>query len=228
MDRRRVVPQYSARQNEERSRIWRSPTSYNRRCGLPCLARSLQLDVEDDAPADPKQARSVAGKRIGPGAKDPVRRAGHYLHCSRPLVPLSIPALHPGPMRDGNVLQITPASTNVRCSPSASSGTFGAGPAYGRDDQAGPGGPPSTYRQGLQGQEQSLDPLNAQERPIGKGPSRRDQEGAEQGGRVTEKAVRVLQQGATRISNAIVSRPETGEHRSSSYGRAAYAPRKPG
>jgi branched-chain amino acid transport system substrate-binding protein len=64
------------------------------------LGKKLALDVEDDA-CDPKQARSVAEK-IG-GAKIPFV-AGHY--CSSSSIPAS------EAYEEGNVLQITPASTN--------------------------------------------------------------------------------------------------------------------
>src|SRR5258708_39911564 len=64
------------------------------------LGKKLALDVEDDA-CDPKQARSVAEK-IG-SAKIPFV-AGHY--CSSSSIPAS------EAYADGNVLQITPASTN--------------------------------------------------------------------------------------------------------------------
>src|SRR5215469_15299019 len=62
------------------------------------LGKKLVLDVEA---CDPKQARSVAEK-IG-GAKIPFV-AGHY--CSSSSIPAS------EAYADGNVLQITPASTN--------------------------------------------------------------------------------------------------------------------
>src|SRR5713101_1260074 len=64
------------------------------------LGKKLQLDVEDDA-CDPKQARSVAEKIAG--AKIPFV-AGHF--CSSSSIPAS------EAYADGNVLQITPASTN--------------------------------------------------------------------------------------------------------------------
>src|SRR5271154_4625005 len=64
------------------------------------LGKKLALDVEDDA-CDPKQARSVAEK-IG-SSKIPFV-AGHY--CSSSSIPAS------EAYADGNVLQITPASTN--------------------------------------------------------------------------------------------------------------------
>src|SRR6202521_640211 len=64
------------------------------------LGKKLTLDVEDDA-CDPKQARSVAEKIAS--AKIPFV-AGHY--CSSSSIPAS------EAYADGNVLQITPASTN--------------------------------------------------------------------------------------------------------------------
>src|SRR5947207_9011091 len=62
--------------------------------------KKLALNVEDDA-CDPKQARSIAEKIAG--AKIPFV-AGHY--CSSSSIPAS------EAYADGNVLQITPASTN--------------------------------------------------------------------------------------------------------------------
>ena len=64
------------------------------------LGKKLALDVEDDA-CDPKQARSVAEKIAS--ARIPFV-AGHY--CSSSSIPAS------EAYADGNVLQITPASTN--------------------------------------------------------------------------------------------------------------------
>ena len=64
------------------------------------LGKKLALDAEDDA-CDPKQARSVAEKIAG--AKIPFV-AGHF--CSSSSIPAS------EAYADGNVLQITPASTN--------------------------------------------------------------------------------------------------------------------
>ena len=66
------------------------------------LGRKLVLDIEDDA-CDPKQARSVAEKIAG--AKIPFV-AGHY--CSSSSIPAS------EAYEDGNVLQITPASTATK------------------------------------------------------------------------------------------------------------------
>ncbi|MFZ5737720.1 MAG: branched-chain amino acid ABC transporter substrate-binding protein [Pseudomonadota bacterium] len=64
------------------------------------LGKKLVLDVEDDA-CDPKQARSVAEKIAGDGIPFV---AGHF--CSSSSIPAS------EAYADGNVLQITPASTN--------------------------------------------------------------------------------------------------------------------
>jgi branched-chain amino acid transport system substrate-binding protein len=64
------------------------------------LGKKLSLQVGDDA-CDPKQARSVAEKFAG--AKIPFV-AGHY--CSSSSIPAS------EAYAEGNVLQITPASTN--------------------------------------------------------------------------------------------------------------------
>jgi branched-chain amino acid transport system substrate-binding protein len=64
------------------------------------LGKKLALDVEDDA-CDPKQARSVAEKIAGDGIPFV---AGHF--CSSSSIPAS------EAYADGNVLQITPASTN--------------------------------------------------------------------------------------------------------------------
>src|SRR5215212_8717766 len=64
------------------------------------LSKKLKLEIGDDA-CDPKQARSVAEKFAS--AKIPFV-AGHY--CSSSSIPAS------EAYADGNVLQITPASTN--------------------------------------------------------------------------------------------------------------------
>src|SRR6202034_4687765 len=64
------------------------------------LGRKLKLEVGDDA-CDPKQARSVAEKLSGMRVALVV---GHY--CSSSSIPASDAYL------DGEVLQITPASTN--------------------------------------------------------------------------------------------------------------------
>src|SRR6201987_4052752 len=64
------------------------------------LGKKLALEVGDDA-CDPKQARSIAEKFAG--AKIPFV-GGHF--CSSSSIPAS------EAYADGNVLQITPASTN--------------------------------------------------------------------------------------------------------------------
>src|SRR3979409_2114807 len=84
--------------------------------------KKLALDVEDDA-CDPKQARSVAEKIAG--AKIPFV-AGHY--CSSSSIPAS------EAYEDGNVLQITPASTNPTFTERNMWNTFRV---CGRDDQQG-------------------------------------------------------------------------------------------
>jgi branched-chain amino acid transport system substrate-binding protein len=87
------------------------------------LGKKLALDVEDDA-CDPKQARSVAEK-IG-SAKIPFV-AGHY--CSSSSIPAS------EAYADGNVLQITPASTATKFT---DGNLWNVARVCGRDDQQGP------------------------------------------------------------------------------------------
>src|SRR5246127_5730617 len=86
------------------------------------LGKKLVLDVEDDA-CDPKQARSVAEK-IG-GSKIPFV-AGHY--CSSSSIPAS------EAYAEGNVLQITPASTNPTFTERK---LWNVARVCGRDDQQG-------------------------------------------------------------------------------------------
>lgn len=86
------------------------------------LGRTLVLDVEDDA-CDPKQARSVAEKIAG--SKIPFV-AGHY--CSSSSIPAS------EAYADGNVLQITPASTNPLFTERK---LWNVARVCGRDDQQG-------------------------------------------------------------------------------------------
>src|ERR1700755_3366969 len=86
------------------------------------LGKKLTLDVEDDA-CDPKQARSVAEK-IG-SSKIPFV-AGHY--CSSSSIPAS------EAYADGNVLQITPASTNPLFTERK---LWNVARVCGRDDQQG-------------------------------------------------------------------------------------------
>jgi branched-chain amino acid transport system substrate-binding protein len=86
------------------------------------LGKKLALDVEDDA-CDPKQARSVAEKIVG--QKIPFV-AGHY--CSSSSIPAS------EAYADGNVLQITPASTNPLFTERK---LWNVARVCGRDDQQG-------------------------------------------------------------------------------------------
>src|SRR5215475_13348762 len=86
------------------------------------LGKKLSLQVGDDA-CDPKQARSVAEKFAG--AKIPFV-AGHY--CSSSSIPAS------EAYAEGNVLQITPASTNPTFTERGLWNTFRV---CGRDDQQG-------------------------------------------------------------------------------------------
>src|SRR5665213_3672022 len=86
------------------------------------LGKKLVLDVEDDA-CDPKQARSVAEKIAS--AKIPFV-AGHY--CSSSSIPAS------EAYADGNVLQITPASTNPLFTERK---LWNVARVCGRDDQQG-------------------------------------------------------------------------------------------
>jgi branched-chain amino acid transport system substrate-binding protein len=86
------------------------------------LGKKLALDIEDDA-CDPKQARSVAEK-IGSAGIPFV--AGHY--CSSSSIPAS------EAYADGNVLQITPASTNPLFT---ERNLWNVARVCGRDDQQG-------------------------------------------------------------------------------------------
>ncbi len=86
------------------------------------LGKKLALEVGDDA-CDPKQARSVAEKFAS--AKMPFV-AGHF--CSSSSIPAS------EAYADGNVLQITPASTNPPFTERKLWNTFRV---CGRDDQQG-------------------------------------------------------------------------------------------
>src|SRR3982074_2281247 len=86
------------------------------------LGKKLALEIGDDA-CDPKQARSVAEKIAG--SKIPFV-TGHY--CSSSSIPAS------EAYADGNVLQITPASTNpLYTDRKLWNGARGGG----RDDQQG-------------------------------------------------------------------------------------------
>ena len=86
------------------------------------LGKKLKLEVGDDA-CDPKQARSIAEKFAG--AKIPFV-AGHY--CSSSSIPAS------EAYADGNVLQITPASTATKFT---DRGLWNVARICGRDDQQG-------------------------------------------------------------------------------------------
>jgi len=86
------------------------------------LGKKLKLEVDDDA-CDPKQARSVAEKISS--ARIPFV-AGHY--CSSSSIPAS------EAYAEGNVLQITPASTNPTFTERGLWNTFRV---CGRDDQQG-------------------------------------------------------------------------------------------
>ena len=86
------------------------------------LGKKLKLEVGDDA-CDPKQARSVAEKLVG--LKVPFV-AGHY--CSSSSIPAS------EAYAEGNVLQITPASTNPKFT---DQGLWNTLRVCGRDDQQG-------------------------------------------------------------------------------------------
>ena len=86
------------------------------------LGKKLVLQAEDDA-CDPKQARSVAEKIAG--AKIPFV-AGHF--CSSSSIPAS------EAYADGNVLQITPASTNPLFTERK---LWNVARVCGRDDQQG-------------------------------------------------------------------------------------------
>jgi branched-chain amino acid transport system substrate-binding protein len=86
------------------------------------LGRKLKLEIGDDA-CDPKQARVVAEKLAS--LKLPVV-VGHF--CSSSSIPAS------EPYAEGNVLQITPASTNPQFTERGLWNTFRV---CGRDDQQG-------------------------------------------------------------------------------------------
>jgi len=90
--------------------------------GPGVLGKKLKLEVGDDA-CDPKQARSVAEKFAS--MKVPFV-AGHY--CSSSSIPAS------EAYAEGNVLQITPASTNPQFTERNLWNTFRV---CGRDDQQG-------------------------------------------------------------------------------------------
>src|SRR6202795_4158952 len=86
------------------------------------LGKKLRLEIGDDA-CDPKQARSIAEKFASAGLPFVV---GHY--CSSSSIPAS------EAYAEGNVLQITPASTNPQFTERGLWNTFRV---CGRDDQQG-------------------------------------------------------------------------------------------
>jgi branched-chain amino acid transport system substrate-binding protein len=86
------------------------------------LGRKLRIEIGDDA-CDPKQAYSVAEKLVGMRVAVVI---GHY--CSSSSIPASNAYL------DGNILQITPASTNPQFTERGMWNTFRV---CGRDDQQG-------------------------------------------------------------------------------------------
>jgi branched-chain amino acid transport system substrate-binding protein len=86
------------------------------------LSKQLKLDVEDDA-CDPKQARSVAEKIASAGIPFV---AGHY--CSSSSIPAS------EVYAEGNVLEITPGSTNPTYTERK---LWNVARVCGRDDQQG-------------------------------------------------------------------------------------------
>ena len=146
------------------------------------LARQLRLEIGDHA-CDPKQARSVAEKLSGMGVAVAV---GHY--CSSSSIPASDAYV------DGNVLQITPASTNPLFTDRGLWNTFRT---CGRDDQQG-GFAAAYLAKNFKGQEhrhhQRQDHLRQR-------PRRRSEEGAQRGRREGE-AQRVLQSGRQGLHRA--------------------------
>ena len=86
------------------------------------LGKKLKIDLADDA-CEPTQARAVAEKLVGQGVPFV---AGHY--CSGSSIPAS------DVYADGNVLQITPASTNPTFT---DRGLWNVFRVCGRDDQQG-------------------------------------------------------------------------------------------
>ena len=157
------------------------------------LGKKLALQVGDDA-CDPKQARSIAEKFAS--AKLPFV-AGHY--CSSSSIPAS------EAYADGNVLQITPASTNPLFTERK---LWNVARVCGRDDQ-----------QGIVAADYIVEELQGQERRhpqrqdhLRQRPRRRNQEVAQQG-RLHRKDVRVLQQGRQGLQRHRLA-PEAREDRS--------------
>ena len=139
------------------------------------LGKKLALQVGDDA-CDPKQARSIAEKFAS--SKVPFV-AGHY--CSSSSIPAS------EAYAEGNVLQITPASTNPLYHRAQA---LERGARLRPRRSAGPGRR-RVHPEELQGQERRHPQRQVHLR---QGSGRRDQEGAEQG-RLHREDVRILQQG---------------------------------
>ena len=125
---------------------------------------TLSVTVGDDA-SDPKQGVSVANKFASDGVKMVV---GDY--NSGVSIPASDVYL------DAGIIQVTPASTNVKFTERGMWNTFRT---CGRDDQQG--AVAGTYlADALQGQEDRLRP---RQDPLRQGPGRRDPEGAQGQGR---------------------------------------------
>ena len=157
------------------------------------LGKKLTLDVEDDA-CDPKQARSVAEK-IG-SAKIPFV-AGHY--CSSSSIPAS------EAYADGNVLQITPASTNPLFTERK---LWNVARVCGRDDQQGTVAG-NYIAKNYKGKNVAI--LN-DKTTYGKGLADETKKALNKAG-VTEKLYRVLQQGRQGLQRHRLA-PEEREHRS--------------
>ena len=139
------------------------------------LGKKLKLEVGDDA-CDPKQARSVAEKFA---SEQVPMVAGHY--CSSSSIPAS------EAYAEGNVLQITPASTNPTFTERGLWNTFRV---CGRDDQQG--AVAAAYLdEELQRQEHRD---HQRQVDLWPGSRRRNQKGAEQG-RHQREGQRGLQQG---------------------------------
>lgn len=86
------------------------------------LGQKMTLEVGDDA-CDPKQAVAVANQVVGKGVK---LVAGHF--CSSSSIPAS------DVYQDGDVIQISPASTNPKLTDGGKANVFRV---CGRDDQQG-------------------------------------------------------------------------------------------
>ena len=130
------------------------------------MGKKLKLEIGDDA-CDPKQARAVAEKFAS--EKIPFV-AGHYCSSS------SIPASEAYP--DGNVLEITPASTNPTFTDRNMWNTFRV---CGRDDQQGTSPALTSPRTTRARTSPSSRQVDLRQRS-----GRRDEEGAQQGRRQGE------------------------------------------